>query len=483
MDSSSAFSVFWLAGMAGTGKTTIAKSFCEWLADTKKLGANFFVSRQVDERRDVLNIIRTWAYDLAFSVPSTRTSLLAALRSLPDISAAPLEDLVTKLISEPLADGLVRRGIREVVVLVIDALDECRTNYDIQSRQLVPLLVSALKDLPVKLFVTSRMEKPIQDMFRRLAPASLRLHEIEKDIVTSDVRAYLRTQFADIRRDHDIGDQSWPSPSYIDALTEQAGHLFIYASTVTRYIGNRNYNPRTRLDQILTAAPSLSGSAYRLVDSLYLKILCDVVTTDEDDELDLSRRLRSVLGAVILVQHPLRSSAIAQLLAIDPHEVKIVLERLSSVLLCAPEAPVDLFHQSFPDCILDVKRCPDPRFHIVPSDHHHALAAGCLAVMNLELREDICGIGDITLANAEISDLNQRLASNVSEALRYAVISWMFHVERSTGETAALLTQLRLFCDAHMFHWLEVLSLLGQLSIVSQGIAGLLTWLRVSTLC
>jgi hypothetical protein len=214
---------------------------------------------------------------------------------------------------------------------------------------------------------------------------------------------------------------------------------------------------------------------------LYVQILCDVISTDEDDESNLSRRLRSVLGAVILVQHPLRSSAIAQLSAIDPHEVKIILEGLSSVLPYVLETTVHFFHESFPDFILDIKRCPDPRFHIVPSDHHHALAAGCLAVMNRELREDTYGIGGVTLGNSEISDLKQRLAASSSEALRYAVTSWMFHVERSTNETTALLTQVKLFCRTRIFHWLEVLSLLGETSVVAQGIECLQPWARVST--
>jgi hypothetical protein len=40
------FGVFWLAGTAGTGKTTIAKTFCDQMANEGILGASFFISHQ-----------------------------------------------------------------------------------------------------------------------------------------------------------------------------------------------------------------------------------------------------------------------------------------------------------------------------------------------------------------------------------------------------------------------------------------------------
>jgi hypothetical protein len=61
---SPAFGIFWLSGMAGTGKTTIAKTFCDQLALEGTLGSSFFISRQDKARQDLRNILRTLAYDL-----------------------------------------------------------------------------------------------------------------------------------------------------------------------------------------------------------------------------------------------------------------------------------------------------------------------------------------------------------------------------------------------------------------------------------
>jgi hypothetical protein len=54
--------VFWLNGLAGTGKSTIAQSFSEVVANDGFLGASFFCSRDYFDRRELKNIFPTLAY-------------------------------------------------------------------------------------------------------------------------------------------------------------------------------------------------------------------------------------------------------------------------------------------------------------------------------------------------------------------------------------------------------------------------------------
>jgi hypothetical protein len=49
--------VFWLNGLAGTGKSTIAQSFSEAVAADGLLGASFFCSRDYLDRRELKNIL------------------------------------------------------------------------------------------------------------------------------------------------------------------------------------------------------------------------------------------------------------------------------------------------------------------------------------------------------------------------------------------------------------------------------------------
>ncbi len=68
--------LYWMNGMAGTGKTTIAYSFCEQLQEKGLLGANFFCSRSLAECSDVRNIIPTTARQLARSSPQFASALV-----------------------------------------------------------------------------------------------------------------------------------------------------------------------------------------------------------------------------------------------------------------------------------------------------------------------------------------------------------------------------------------------------------------------
>ena len=62
--------VYWLNGMAGTGKTTIAYSFSEMLDKQESLGGTFFASHLSVDTSDVYCIIPTISLQLVKYFPS-----------------------------------------------------------------------------------------------------------------------------------------------------------------------------------------------------------------------------------------------------------------------------------------------------------------------------------------------------------------------------------------------------------------------------
>jgi len=58
--------VFWLNGLAGTGKSTIAQTFAEISFADGKLGASFFCSRDFEDRSNLQVILPTLAFQLAY---------------------------------------------------------------------------------------------------------------------------------------------------------------------------------------------------------------------------------------------------------------------------------------------------------------------------------------------------------------------------------------------------------------------------------
>jgi len=115
--------IYWMIGMAGTGKSTIAYTFCELLAKDERLGASFFCSRSLSECRDARSIFPTIAYQLARSCPPFARTLLEVLKK--DLSA-PIRQQFKQLILDPIKDAMSL--ITDDLIVIIDALDECIDN-------------------------------------------------------------------------------------------------------------------------------------------------------------------------------------------------------------------------------------------------------------------------------------------------------------------------------------------------------------------
>ena len=122
--------IYWLNGMAGTGKTTIANTLCSTLDKSHELGASFFCTRLLPECRNVKFILPTVAYQLArFSSPF-RGALLEALERDPDVHTKVLHVQFRRMILEPLQTAAP--SLPTSVLVVIDALDECEDGEGVE---------------------------------------------------------------------------------------------------------------------------------------------------------------------------------------------------------------------------------------------------------------------------------------------------------------------------------------------------------------
>ncbi|KDN40482.1 hypothetical protein RSAG8_08102, partial [Rhizoctonia solani AG-8 WAC10335] len=159
LGASSPGSVYWMNGMAGTGKTTIAYSLCEELSGGGRLAASFFCSQLLPECRDInRQIVPSIAYQLARSSLPFRSVLSETLEKDPDVHTRLSDLQFDALIAQPLRK--VKDTLPESLVVVIDALDECE-NKESTSRVLDALLTKS-EGLPVKAGDTRENDKADQ---------------------------------------------------------------------------------------------------------------------------------------------------------------------------------------------------------------------------------------------------------------------------------------------------------------------------------
>jgi tetratricopeptide (TPR) repeat protein len=419
--------IFWLSGMAGTGKSAIMKTLCDRLVDLGILGACFFVSRTASERRNPQNIIRSLAYQLARFLPQFRETLCQSLREDPDIVEQSMTNLVKNLLEHPLFSSL--NFLNRVVVLVIDGLDECDKDRDgLEGGNLLSALSAMMHNIcpNVKIVITSRPETSIEQAFSAIDSCSFRLHQIESAKVRRDIQFYLETCLREIAEQRQIpnGD-TWPSHSDKMALLDRSGGLFIYATTIIKYIGNPRFSPIQRLKSILSCNSQVKGSlVYGDLHTLYIQILKAALGPDLEDQEILKERIHQALGVLLALCAPLSIQEMAKLLIVTENELRRDLEALSSVVLVPEKGSNDLiqiFHASFADFLLSTVHCP-PTFRIALEEFHGRLAVRCI---QLQMDHVIAGAEDHTSSTTDDSHLT--VHSYASKYHRY-------HVDLSSGK-------------------------------------------------
>jgi len=190
-------------------------------------------------------------------------------------------------------------------------------------------------------------------------------------------------------------------------------------------------------------------------------------------------RVRSIIGAVVLLVNPLPPSAIAALVGLDPREIILFLTPVQSLLTLGEDfaQPVKPFHKSFPDFITDPSHCTDTRFYTSPRNLHFELAMNCLRIMNGGLEQNLLLLPDYAL-NSEVEDLETRINARISIALRYACRSWHSHLIKTEGNVSGVVSHLRIFLEEKFLAWLEVVSAVGAVGGAVVGLENLMFWLQ-----
>ena len=146
-------------------------------------------------------IFPTLAYELARHSTAASTALLKALRRDHNVGHKSMRNQFLNLIVTPAEAAFEDSTPPRPLIIVIDALDECADQSQVRNVLEIIRIYSPI--LPLKFFITSRPERHIQNVFHQEGTfryTKFILHEIEKDIVSTDIAIYVREELAIIAK-------------------------------------------------------------------------------------------------------------------------------------------------------------------------------------------------------------------------------------------------------------------------------------------
>ncbi|THW39287.1 hypothetical protein D6D21_07358 [Aureobasidium pullulans] len=493
--------IFWLSGMAGTGKSTIARTVAHEFQRRKCLVASFFFSRGSGDSESASFLFTSLAKQLASrrdaakqATSSAHAALQDALRETlrqgPDVIRKSRQEQWDKLIIRPLTSFFAK--LQDVspttsVVLVIDALDECSNENDIKGI----IRTMARQQLPhakLRIIITSRPETLVRLEFsdkRNILHSSLSLDDVPQHVIDADLARFLHSRF-DAIRDHQEGlTEDWPGLHTLNILLRRCGGLFIYAETLCLYLEEDCQHSQSRLRTVLNKTTLQGESHTTALDDMYLTVLTNAfknLSKLSESEKDRSKDLYDhVVGSIVVLQDDLSASTLSCLIRVSRFDIMAILHRLRSVIKqLGIESPITLLHETFREFVSDQRRCKDVHLAVDTKIAHRRTFNDCLHVLSAHLKQDLCDLKDPGIAVDDPRVDSVKLSDGLPLHVQYAVCHWTSHLDRG-GIDAADLCAIDTFLHKHLLHWVEAMSWLKKYAEAVESISKLYELLKLGT--
>jgi len=450
---------YWIYGSPGIGKTSLAHSICKKLDERKQFAGAIFCRRDDTNLSQPRNIFPTLIYQLSKTSPPFRSIVAEYLQKNQHMAPQSIEgtlflEFIRSIPCHSNPDTLV----------VIDAFDECG-NTKSRADILKVLIDAATLASWLKIIITSR---PEVDIIRSLGTAAK--YDLGTDQGgTADLRSFAQHQFGLLASTWFL-PTPWPEESLFNRLILRADGLFIFIKILVLALVKCE-NPKECLKE------ALQGSARAGLESLY-SLYSSILKTHSK-----IARFWRVIAVIITAQYrPLRKETIAELAGVEPNFVEKWAGDLSSLLYRdeGTNGAIRVRHLSISEFFAS-NRC---EYQTDLRAAHMQQGIACLQMMVKQLHFNICKLEDSRLANTDIKDLPSRVEQNISEPLQYSCLYWSTHL-RSTPDMIqhnAILGSLKKFFEGlYPLFWIEVLSVMGMVSIGAPSLRGVISLVKVSS--
>ncbi|KAJ5652439.1 hypothetical protein N7507_009865 [Penicillium longicatenatum] len=448
--------IFWLHGLAGTGKSTIARTVARQLYDEGYWMASFFFARNDEKTGRANRFVSTIASQLSDKDLEFQQQLQDLILKDKGSRYRLLSDEWKELFINPL---LCLKSPRSPLIIIIDALDECEGEGSITALIQILMQVQTLGQIKLRFLITSQSLSIIRKGLQQAGPTfvNFALQHVPDSEVRHDISLFLHGRLSVFN----FGNEK------IKKLVEKASGIFIWADTASRFLKTHRRIAFLRLTDILENCRADVPPEEHL-NSLYLFVLQQSIDSslESHHRKIMCQEIQIVLGSLVVLFAPLAFDPLARLI-----DQSVAKENLSDTLalfepiLDIPEdrlRPIRLHHPSFREFLLTAERCDDLHFRVDECHVHMAILKRSIELMSEFFgKDDVCDLKDpgALLSDLNPNDLQQRLPSE----LQYACSFWVQHLMKSK---ARILDDdfTHRFINTHLLHWFEALAWMEQMA-------------------
>ncbi|KAM0699270.1 hypothetical protein Q7P36_001317 [Cladosporium allicinum] len=460
--------ILWLQGIAGEGKSTIAKTVAESLQDQAKLGASFFFKGDDSDRDNARKFFTTVAVQLAQKIGGLKDAIANILNDELMRYEKSTRNQFKELIADPLSRiGSAPQLCPSGLVVVVDALDEC-SNTDIPDVVELLAQIRQCGSFGIRVLVTSRPDAPVVKAFGGLERALYRqivLQNHTRASVEHDIGLFLENKFEELRKSTSAPENDWPGKDKLQELITLSVPLFIFAATIYRFIAaSDEYTPEEQLQAVF--AESSGGLLTRTYLPILKRMVFDKTIKRAHSTIE---NFRNLVGPIVLSAEPLPRAMVIRLPGVKSYDqLKSRLGRLHSVLHVGigdgeRDQTIHPFHLSFRDFLINPEDTHE--FQIKEQEAHASLAETCLVLMmeTGKLHRDICKVSKPGMKRLKVD--SRVIDSNIEPDLAYSCRHWSSHLEGS-GAILDDHHQAFSFLTQHFLCWFEAMAWLGRASEV-----------------
>ncbi|KUL83182.1 hypothetical protein ZTR_10107 [Talaromyces verruculosus] len=438
--------LLWIKGDPGKGKTML---LCGIIDELEKESASilsyYFCQATEVQLSNAIAVLRGLIFLLIVQQPQ----LISYVRTKYDIAGSKLFESTNVWISmTEILTNMLKDPNLEDIVLVIDALDECKTH---RSQLLDYIANAASGDSRTKWIVSSRNWPDIEEQLADASNIRVQL-ELNADLISSAVHTFIQYKVDQLSRDKKYDTET--SAAVQRHLISNADGTFLWVALVCQMLAD----PKVRKWQTLTKLKSFPPG----LNALYKRMLMYI---SDSNDADLCKE---ILAIVSIVYRPISleelKSLVQSLEEFDSDNLEEVVALCGS-FVTIKNGVVLFVHQSAKDYLLD--KAVDEIFPSGIAHQHHAVVSRSLDVLSRSLRRDIYDLRKPGVLIEEVVTPDPDPLASV----RYSCVFWVNHLldsRRTQGkEYDEVLWDggvIHKFLQKSYLYWLEGLSLLKSIS-------------------